>query len=157
MPHYNGSIQPMIPVNAAGNVTRVADDGTGVFRMAVDALVSGLSPVGTPLTATASQDLSAGALALTTTFANNFEPRFVAIAFSGALPGPQTVTITFNSNTGAAFDTVIEEATVGAGATSYFFSFPAETVFVAGDEVQLDVTNTGTPAITANATIRGER
>lgn len=159
MPHNNGTIQDAVIVNRLGTLDVGVVAGVP-NRLAVDAFISGgtitVSTIGTPRTASVSQDLSAAPVALSLAPGVAFEPRFVAVKFSVALPAIQLLTITWNSVLGAAFDTIIRQVRLGAGTTDYFFDFPTELLMAAGDAIDLAITNTGAPVVTANAVIRGE-
>jgi len=139
----------LIPIYAWRRVDLVADE-----------VVISVATIGTPLTASKQQDLAAGALSLLTAIAAKWEPRWISIAFDAALPGVQTVSIFIRSALGAAFDILLERVILPpkADATSqgYFFQFEPETLLGVGDEIELQLTNTGTPAVIASATIRGE-
>lgn len=108
-----------------------------------------------PSVVTASQALAAGALSLVDVFATVKKPSFVALHLSVPLPGPsnQTVTVTYISADGAAFNTVILKQDVAPGFQDEFFAFPCDLVFRAGDHILVEMTNVGLPVTTVNATI----
>lgn len=127
-------IQPVIVVDGEGTPLPIA----GVKPAAVE---------------TTSQLLSAAALSFTDTVAAAKIAGFLALHLSGALPGDQTFTVTYDSADGAAFDTVILNETLTTGTQDKFFAFPPGITFRAGDHLRVALTNTGAPAITANLTV----
>jgi hypothetical protein len=118
------------------------------------------APIGTPRVSSTSQSLAVGALSLTSAVALAKKPRWVSISFDAVLPGAQTVTITLDSALGAAFDVVVESVMIPPAATpaaqGYLFEFPPEFLLAAGDQINVALTNTGAPAVTASAVIMQE-
>jgi hypothetical protein len=118
------------------------------------------APIGTPTPTTGSQSLALAALSLTSTPAVAKKARWVSIAFSAVLPALQTVTITLDSASGAAFDVPLESVNIlpaaSVAAQGYFFEFPPEMLLAAGDQIRVELTNTGAPAVTASAVIMME-
>lgn len=106
------------------------------------------------LTHTATQNLALGSLNTTTAFANTHKPSFVALHFSAPLPADQTLVITFNSGSGAAFDTIVVSITLAANTQDYIFFFPASAAYSGTDETTVTLTNTGTPAVTVSVTVQ---
>jgi hypothetical protein len=144
-----------IPADVNGNTVGVVLGSPN--RLAVD-IVGPIvvSTTGTPQTTTDSQDLAVGSQSASLAPGVNWEPRFVSIHFDVILPGDQTLVITFDSGSGAAFDTVFETVTLGAGTQDFLYAFPPEILLTATDAILVTLTNTGTPAVIANTTIRGE-
>jgi hypothetical protein len=128
------SIQPSILVDAAG----VPIPGGG-------------GAIGSPSVSAFSQALAVGALDFTDVVALIKTPRFVSLHFSAPLPGPQTLTITYDSADGVAFDTVRKTEVLPAGTTDKFFVFePNEGPIRAADHYRIQLTNTGLPVVTVS-------
>jgi len=95
-----------------------------------------------------SQDLSSAALAYTTNFAA--KTIIKSIMVHASVPITETITISFNSLTGANYDTVL--VTQGLVAESNLFYLPpGELILLSGDEIDIACTNvnvTGTVYVT---------
>ena len=146
-------------------VRHVRADGTpvaqvvsgGQERLAVDAFVSGGSAVGTVHKSEFTDNLALGVGVDRTSAwgAGTKAPGFVAVHFSAPLPQQQTLKIFFKPAT-AGFETLVEQWTLPVNTTDYVFAFPAEFPLDTGDQIRLTITNTGTPAVTANSTLQGK-
>lgn len=99
---------------------------------------------------TASQLLSSGALSTTTALTGSFILSFVAVKFSAAVS--QTVTVTMDSAGGSNYDTIIERQVL-VNNTDYFYEPEAEMSFLNGNQINVTVTNSGSPGVTAYVTI----
>jgi hypothetical protein len=102
-----------------------------------------------------SQDLSLAAFDTTTAFNTAWEfLGFIAHVTGGTIS--QTWTITIDAAAGAAFDTIIHQSTPAA-ITDFQFLPDAPIILRPGDEIRVQVTNTGTPARTVNGIIKGRQ
>lgn len=99
----------------------------------------------------ATQDLLAGALAFTHTFTKDGELDEVRINFSAACS--QTVTITFDSVTGANYDVILKTDVLSA-ASDYVYKPTRPDFFRAGDAVRIGITSGGTAIAYMTAFIR---
>lgn len=97
-----------------------------------------------------SQDLSAAALATTTTFDRKWRLLSIFIHFSAVCS--QTLTITFKSKDGTNYDTVLSTQTLVA-ATDVYIQGESTDIFWKGDEITIDITTGG--AAIAYLTING--
>lgn len=102
---------------------------------------------------TSSQDLSLAALAYTTNFAADTRVKQVLLHAASAIT--QTVSITYDSSTGATYDTKLDSTDISAG-TDYFWTPDTEIVLASGDELLVGCTNSGTPAVTVYVSVIGE-
>ena len=98
-----------------------------------------------------SQDLSAGALNYTTNFAA--KTKVLQVFLHASTNISETVTISFNSTTGANYDTVIKSETLSSAANIAWI--PDNFVLLSGDEVTVTCTNGGGTG-TVYVTIVGE-
>ena len=98
-----------------------------------------------------SQDLSAGALNYTTNFAA--KTKVLQVFLHASTNISETVTISFNSTTGANYDTVIKSETLSSAANVAWI--PDNFVLLSGDEVTVTCTNGGGTG-TVYVTIVGE-
>lgn len=87
---------------------------------------------------TTSQDLSAGAMAYTTSIGRRFKLESISIHFSVAVT--ETLTITRDSAQGANYDTVLISRDLVA-ATDYVFRPQGEENEFIGDEIKIAITN----------------
>lgn len=115
----------------------------------------------TPITVNGQQALGAGSLSLTSAIGDAWIARWVSASFSAPLVGNETLTITLISALGAAYDIVIEQVTLAPAATAakqgYLFAFPPEFSLATGDEIKVELTNSGAVEVaTVSAVIRGE-
>lgn len=98
-----------------------------------------------------SQDLSAGALSYTTTFARKFKLEQILIHASVAIS--EAITITLDAAGGASYDTVLSSVTLVAE-TDFVFRPQGEANYNEGDEIKVQCTNanlTGTVYCTIKA------
>lgn len=151
-PSREGSSSTAEPVSmygktGAGAITGVLVDAAGNPQVDV---VSSVPATVTVERAEESQALGSAALALTTTFSDKAKLRQVLIHAGSAIT--QTVTITFNSKTGATFDTVLSSESLVAETDFSYIPAP-DFILEDGDEIDVAVTNSGTPAITVTATV----
>lgn len=105
--------------------------------------------------AVADQDLSVGALSFTTTETEKFKISYINFNFSGSA----TQDITITKTTGIANkDEILEKQSLTANTSARFVSI-ANTVIdpTIGEQLEITVTNTGTPAITVYTTLKIER
>lgn len=86
---------------------------------------------------TFTQDLSAGALSYTTTFARKFKLEQIAIHFSQSVS--EAVTITLISAIGANYNTVLQSVTLVSEA-DFVYRPQGEANFQAGDEIKIQCT-----------------
>jgi len=93
---------------------------------------------------TTSQDLSAAALAFTTSVGRRFKLESISIHFS--VPVTETVTITRDSGRGANYDTVLAKRPLDA-AQSYIFRPDGEENEYSGDEIKIAITNANATGI----------
>lgn len=127
--------------------------------LTLPALVAGSALIGkvnidsTLVTKTGTQDLSAGALAYTTNFAADTRIKQVMIHADAAMT--QTITVTFDSATGATYDTVLDKTSVTT-ATDYLWIPDHDFVIASGDEFLIACTNSGTPAVNVYVSVLGE-
>lgn len=133
-----------------GGIERIACDANG--RLEANATVSG------GMTQTfdrqeSSQDLSAAALNYTTSFASKTLVRQIMLTATGDIT--QTVSFSFNSTTGATYDTVLASEALVAEA-NYIYLPNADLVLESGDELTITCTNATSPAITVYVTVIGE-
>jgi hypothetical protein len=108
-----------------------------------------------PTVETNSQNLAVGALNYTTVAAVIKKPSFFAIRLSVPLPGAsnQTITVRYISADGVAFNTIILQQDVAPGFQDEYFTFPCDMVYRAADQIQVEMTNVGLPAVTANLSV----
>jgi len=99
------------------------------------------------------QDLNVGALSYTTNFAAKTRVKQILFTASGSIT--QTVTFTFDSTTGATYDTVIASEDL-VSETNYTYIPSGELILASGDEILIACTNSGTPAVNAYVTVIGE-
>ena len=99
-----------------------------------------------------SQALGTGALSYTTNFSEKIKVK--QILFHSASAITQTVTFTLDSKTNATYDTVL--AAEDLVAESNYSYLPVDLILEDGDELKIQCTNTGTPAITVYATVLAE-
>lgn len=99
---------------------------------------------------TTSQNLATGSLSLGSGQTESFELIACLISFSGAVS--QVCSVTYDSGTGANYDTVISTTTLSSG-TSYFYAPEGRLFIPKGSNITLTCANSGTPAVTAYATI----
>jgi len=105
--------------------------------------------------AVSDQDLSAGVLSFTTTETERFKISYINFNFSGAV----TQTITITKLTGIANkDEILEKQELTANTSARFVSI-ANTIInpTNNEQLKIEVTNTGTPAITVYTTLKIER
>lgn len=109
----------------------------------------------TPTVETAVQPLAAAPLDYTTVAAIVKIPGFFSIHLDVPLPGPnnQTITVTYISADGAAFNTMILQQQVAPGFQDEYFAFPCNIVYRIGDQLRVQMTNTGAPVATANLSV----
>jgi len=93
---------------------------------------------------TSSQDLSAGPFDYTTALDTDF--KFLSVTISGSQAFSQDVTVSLDAGAGSDYDSVLGKKTV-TDKTDVNFSC-CDCKFKAGDEIRIQVTNTGTPATT---------
>lgn len=107
--------------------------------------------IGSPNVPAFSQNLAVGALNFIDAVPLIKVPRFISMHFSAPLPAPQTLTITYESADGAAFNTVRKTEVLPAGTQDKFFIFePTEGPIRVGDHYRIQLTNAGTPAVTVS-------
>lgn len=124
MSNVSTTLQPVILVDGDGNPINIAFEVPNAF--------------------TASQALAAAALDATDAFAFNKKVLWLAIHIDGAgLVNAQTLTITFDSADGAAFDTIHLREVLPAGTTDKWYSFPCDTLLRAADHIRTQLTNAG--------------
>jgi hypothetical protein len=87
---------------------------------------------------TATQDLSSGALAYTSTTGRKFKLEEILIHFSVAVT--ETITVTRDSVNGANYDTVLDKGYM-VGEQDYVFRPQGECNFQDGDEIKVQCTN----------------
>ena len=136
----------------------IANDSTGVITVdgAVTVDMGSDNDVvvdQTLVTKTSSQDLSAAPLAYTTNFAADTEVLQVLVHAASAIT--QTIKVTFDSTTGATYDTVLDSTDVTA-ATDYYWTPDSKFVIASGDEILVSCTDTASPAITVYVTVIGK-
>ena len=102
------------------------------------------------LDATTYQDLSAGELSYTTSFAQKFKLEGVYIKFSQAVS--EAITITLDAAAGTAYDTVLRSRTLSSE-TNFVFMPEGEANYQAGDNIKVHITNANGVGI-AYATIK---
>lgn len=137
MSNVSTTIQPVLLV-----------DGGGV------PVPGGGGAIGSPNVPAFSQDLALGALNFVDAVALAKIPKFFALHFGSALTGPQTLTVTYESADGAAFNTIVLSEVLPTGATDKFFAFPTLLGPIrAGDHIRIQLTNTGTPAIVVSGNL----
>jgi hypothetical protein len=130
---------------------------TGTFWQETQPISGSVTVSGTVGTSTtlvrkeSSQDLSAGALNYTTDFAAKTKVLQVLLHASTTIS--ETVNISFNSTTGANYDTVIKSETLSSAANIAWI--PDNFVLLSGDEVTVTCTNGGGTG-TVYVTIVGE-
>ena len=87
-----------------------------------------------------SQNLSSGAMSLSTSFNRRWKLTSVEIHFSAACS--QTVSISKDNALGSNYDTVLDEVTLSSK-TDYVFRPTGEELFDVGDELKLAITQGG--------------
>lgn len=145
-----------IPLEQTRKLVGIADcqgNEVGIVGGALNVNAAVVVPGDNPQAATDSQDLSVGALTLTDAFAVIKEVMWFALHLSAPLAANQTLTVTFISADGAAFNTIILNEILTPGFQDKYFAFPCDTLLRAGDHIKVDLTNAGAPAITANLTV----
>jgi hypothetical protein len=115
----------------------------------------------TPTTSSGQQNLALASLSLQSAVAAAWIARWVSVSFSAVLVGNETLTITLKSALGAAYDIVVELVNLAPAATpaqqGYIFAFPPEFAMATGDEILVELTNTGAvETATASCVIRGD-
>lgn len=100
---------------------------------------------------TTSQDLSVGALSYTTSIARDFRLISVFFHFSGNVT--QTVSVTLDASAGANYDTKMRSLSLTNNSDVQFVPEISTQDFKDGNEIKIECTNTGTPAVTVYATI----
>lgn len=93
---------------------------------------------------TTSQDLSAAALAFTTSIGRRFKLESISIHFSVAVT--ETITITRDSAQGANYDTVLAKKSLVSNQDYVFRPQGQEREYV-GDEIKIAITNANTTGI----------
>lgn len=114
---------------------------------------TGTIPTATPLRKSGTQDLSAGPLSMTTSFAQKHKVKAVILHAGAAIT--QTVKVTLDSKTGANYDTLLDSAALVAN-TDYVWIPDGELLLDSGDELLVTCTNAGAPAITVYAEVLTE-
>ena len=99
---------------------------------------------------TDTQDLSAAALNMVTTFDKGF--RLDQVILNASVAITETITITVDTKTGANYDVVLVSRALIAE-TEYVFRPQGEAHFVQGDQIRVQVTNANTTG-TVYATIK---
>ena len=100
---------------------------------------------------TTTQDLSAGALDFTTTLGTDF--RLVSIFIHSTIAISQTMTVTVDALAGVGFDTVIGKKTFISKSDIQFVPAAVNQDFADGNEIRVQMTNSGTPAATVSVTV----
>ena len=104
--------------------------------------------------ATFTQDLSAGALNVTTSF--GFDTCITSITFHfSANPGNEDLNISLNNDAGANYDTLLFTQQLN-NTTDLFWQPDQPLILRDGDELDIDITNGGTPSSTVYVTVIGE-
>lgn len=98
-------------------------------------------------------DLSAAALNATDAIAKIKLANFLAIHLSAGLTAQQTLTITFVSSDGVAYNTVILAEPLPAGTADKYFAFPPQTLLRVGDHIKTQLTNAGESAKVLSMTL----
>lgn len=104
------------------------------------------------LSHSATQNLNLAPLDTKTNFRKNWKLSFVMFHVVGGTIS-QTVTISIVPVEGPSFEAVIFRQNTGP-TTDFFFEPDSDLILSAGDEIRLQVTNTGTPSRTVNALIK---
>lgn len=113
----------------------------------------GTPPTRTPLRASGTADLSAAALALTSAFAKKILVKAVTIKADAVMT--QTATVTLDSKTGASYDVILDSQDMVA-ATDYVWIPDGDLFLDAGDEILVECTAAGAPAVNVYAEILAE-
>jgi len=101
---------------------------------------------------TATQDLSVGAMSFTTSLAVNFN--LISIHFHATAAFTQTITVTLDCGLGASHDTVIAKKTTASTIDVLLSCYGL--YYKIGDEIKVEVTNSGTPSTTVNMKLIAE-
>jgi hypothetical protein len=111
----------------------------------------GGSAIGSPEVPTFTQNLALAPLNFVDAVVSAKIPRFFSLRFSAALAGVQTLTVTYESAGGAAFNTNLLTEVLPIGTQDKIFFFPCSAGPIrAGDHYRIQLTNTGAPAITVS-------
>lgn len=94
---------------------------------------------------TASQDLSLGPLNFTTSFSDDVKINY--ITFKKSASTTQDAKVAIDALAGANYDTEILNETL-TGANGLFFQPDERFVLKAGNNLKIEMTNTGTPSVT---------
>lgn len=139
------------PVIAVGDQVEVIYRGTS--RLTNGTQTSGI--VSSVSKQTASQDLSTGALAYTTTYTSTTKINSVMIHFSAATA--QQIKIELDNSTGAGYDIVLRDDTFSTPISNYVWQPDSDLILLSTDKLYITCTNSGTPASTAYLTILGDK
>jgi len=97
--------------------------------------------------ATATQDLSVAPLDFTTSFDKNLRVGYMSLKLTGTVS--QTLTFSIDALAGPAFDTIVRTENLSAD-TDFFFKTDQPVFLKKGNEIRIQLTNNGTPSVTAN-------
>jgi|TARA_Y100000310_G_scaffold140352_2_gene139788 hypothetical protein len=133
--------------NVAVWATNIADSSTSGFALIdaaghpqVDIIAGALGPAPAVTNAT-----GAGAIATSTTIADNFRLVGITVNFDAAPTTSENLTVTLNANDGAAYDTVLFSIDPSAtSATDIVYIPDKELIFESGDEIDVAFANTDT-------------